>query len=287
MSTHSFDDVFGPTVAGRFYPEDPTRLRKAVETYLAAGTKKPRPIDASRRVVALIAPHAGYVFSGPVAGIAYASASKDVRTVVLLSPSHHARRPHACLLGADAYRTPLGEVPIDRETVAKLDDQGKDLTGVEEAIFDSEHALDVHVPFVQVAFPQARLVPVIVPMMPRARLEALGAMLHEIVGSDPHALVVASSDLSHFYDYDEAREIDNAIVGEIEKSEVEKVLAGRDSRKGPCGAAPIVATLAYLSAFGKGAKVDRLQVLNSGDTRPSNRDRVVGYAAMVMTVPKR
>ncbi|MFW5741121.1 MAG: AmmeMemoRadiSam system protein B, partial [Myxococcota bacterium] len=265
-SSPSYNDVFGPTVAGRFYPDDPARLRTAVETYLAAGTQQPLPFDDSRRIVALVAPHAGYVYSGPVAGVAYASAPKDVHTVVLLSPSHHGRRSHACLLDADAYRTPLGEMPIAKDVVRKLDENGKDLTDVDERLFEPEHAADVHVPFIQVAFPKARLVPVIVPMMPRARLEQFGKVLHDVVGSDLGTLVIASSDLSHFYDYDRAKDIDEAIVSELEKGDVETVLSKHEARRGPCGAAPIVSTLSYLDQFGEGGQVKRLQVLNSGDT---------------------
>lgn len=282
-STHG--RVFGPTVAGRFYPDDPKRLRASVESYLEQG-KKNASIPPDRRLVALVAPHAGYVYSGPVAGVAYAaSKNATVRNVVVLSPSHHGRRPHACTLDADAYGTPLGEMTIALSIVRSLTARGPDLVKVDESIFVPEHALDVHVPFLQVAFPEAKLVPIIVPMMSRDRLEALGKLLHEVIGQDPTALVVASSDLSHFYDHEQARLIDNAIVGELERKDVGAVLAKHDERRGPCGVAPIVATLSYLERFGDGGLVKRMQVLNSGDVHPDGRDRVVGYAALSLTVP--
>jgi MEMO1 family protein len=287
-SSSTYHDVFGPTVAGRFYPGNPTRLRSSVASYLEEGAKQLRPFDDSRRLVAIIAPHAGYVFSGSIAGVAYAAAPKaKIKTVVVLAPSHHGRRPYACLLDADAYRTPLGEVGIAKDLVKKLDEAGGDLAELDEAIFQPEHAADVQVPFVQLAFPEARLVPVIVPSMPRPRLEALGKLLYEVVGSDPHTLVVASTDLSHFYGYAEAHAIDEAIVGELERKDLATVFAKHDTRRGPCGVAPIAVTLAYLAQFGEGGEVKRLQVLNSGDTQPDNRGRVVGYAAMAMTVPAR
>jgi len=285
-ASEHFDDVFGPTVAGRFYPGDPTALRRDVESYLKEAHDAEAAIPDDRRTVALVAPHAGYAYSGAVAAVAYASVrNNDVRTVVILSPSHHGRAPHACLLDADAYRTPLGTTALDRDVVRKLDDQGKELIETDEKLFAPEHAADVHVPFVQTAFPNARVVPVIVPMASRSRLETLGNMLYDVVGSDPRALVVASSDLSHFFDYDRARSIDEAILGEIERGEVEAVLAKHDQRRGPCGVAPIVVALSYLRGFGDDGKVQRLKLLNSGDVRPGNRGRVVGYAAMALTVP--
>jgi len=284
----TLQDAFGPTVAGRFYPGAPGQLRSAVASYLADGAKQPRAFDDSRRLVAIVAPHAGYVFSGPIAGMAYAAATKsEVRTVVVLAPSHHGRRPYACLLDADAYRTPLGQVAIAKDLVAKLDKAGGDLAQVDDALFQAEHAADVQIPFIQLAFPQAKVVPIIVPSLPLARLEALGKLLYESVGSDPHTLVVASSDLSHFYKYEEARSIDEAIVSELERKDLASVFAKHDTRRGPCGVAPIAVTLFYLAKFGDGGEVKRLQVLNSGDTQPDNRDRVVGYAAMAMTVPAR
>lgn len=282
-STHG--RVFGPTVAGRFYPDDPKRLRASVESYLEQG-KKNASIPPDHRLVALVAPHAGYVYSGSVAGVAYAAAKHaTVRSVVVLSPSHHGRRPHACTLDADAYGTPLGTMPIALSVVRALTSRGSDLVKVDESLFGPEHALDVHVPFLQVAFPEASLVPIIVPMMSRERLEGLGKLLHEVIGQDPTTLVVASSDLSHFYDYEQARLIDDAIVGELEREDVEAVLGKHDERRGPCGVAPIVAALSYLGGFGERGSVKRLQLLNSGDEHPEGRDRVVGYAALALTVP--
>jgi AmmeMemoRadiSam system protein B len=284
MPTLSQANVFGPTVAGRFYTDDPGALRESVESFLSAGAKAP-PIEASRRIVALVAPHAGYVYSGPIAGVAYAAArTRPVRTVVVLSPSHHGRRPHVCALVADAYRTPLGQVPIARSVVEALLAQG-DLVREDESMFRPEHALDVQVPFIQVAFPTARIVPLIVPMMPRERLVLLGKRLHDAVGADPGTLVVASSDLSHFYDYDEARTIDDAIVSELERKDLTTVFDKHDVRRGPCGIAPIIATWSYVEQFGGPGIVHRLSVLSSGDTRPEGRDRVVGYAALALSVP--
>lgn len=281
-STQSFTRTFGPTVAGRFYPDDPQRLRAMVQSYLNDADAS---IAIPGRVVAIIAPHAGYVYSGSTAGVAYAAADRETHTVVILSPSHHGRRGYACTLDADAYRTPLGPVPIATEIVRRLV-EGGDLVKVDEALFGPEHAADVHVPFVQLAFPKANLIPIIVPMLPRDRLEALGKLLHDLIGNDPQALIVASSDLSHFYPYDQARSIDETIVAEIIEKDLSSVMDKHDERRGPCGVAPIVVAMAYLGRFGDGGRVTKLRVVNSGDSHPGSKDRVVGYGALALTVPR-
>lgn len=281
--THSPTTTFGPTVAGRFYPQNPRELRSSVESFLAEGKSSPA-LGPARRIVALVAPHAGYVYSGSIAGMAYAAAQpQSVRTVVVLSPSHHGRRPFVCTLSADAYDTPLGTVPIAKSIVDALVAKG-DLVQYDDALFRPEHALDVHVPFVKVAFPGAQLVPLIVPMMPRDRLEGLGKLLFQVIGHDPHALLIASSDLSHFYPYDEARTIDEAIVSELERNDIETVFLKHDERRGPCGIAPIMTAWAYARNFGSTGLVHRLSVKNSGDVYREGRDRVVGYAALALSV---
>ena len=294
MPTSSPQKIFGPTVAGRFYTDDPNELRALVDSYLSKGANAPAipAIPENRRIIALVSPHAGYVYSGGVAGVAFASIraerARSMRTAVVLSPSHHGRRQYACALPADVYRTPVGQVHVARSIQDALISKG-DLVREDEAMFRPEHAIDVQIPFVQLAFPAAQIVPLIVPMMPVERLALLGRMLYEVVGSDPNAILVASSDLSHYFAYDDARTIDNAIVSELERNDTAAVFAKHDERRGPCGVAPIVATWSYLRLFGEAPNgvptVHRLSVLNSGDSHPQSRDRVVGYGALAISVP--
>ncbi|MCL2823148.1 MAG: AmmeMemoRadiSam system protein B [Polyangiaceae bacterium] len=280
--------VFGPTVAGRFYTDNPKNLRTEVASYLEKGASEPA-IAKDRRVVALVAPHAGYVYSGAVAGVAYAAVrSRTISTVVVLSPSHHGRRSYACALRADAYGTPIGQVPVARSLVDALIAKGDGNGGLvreDEQLFKPEHALDVQIPFILMAFPQAQIVPLIVPMLSMNKLESLGHAIFDVVGSDPNALVVASSDLSHFYGYQQAQSIDDAMVSELERDDLSTVFDKHDERRGPCGIAPIVATWAYAKKFGVGWRANRLKVRNSGDSHPDGRDRVVGYGAIALTVP--
>ncbi|PIE06251.1 MAG: AmmeMemoRadiSam system protein B [Sorangium cellulosum] len=279
--------AFGPTVAGRFYPDDPQRLEEMVEGYISSGHANAASADSDRRKIAIVAPHAGYVHSGSTAGVAYAAVSKlDIKTVVILSPSHHGRRNYACLLGADAYRTPLGLVAIAQDLVQALTKANANLLKVEEDLFQPEHAADVHIPFVQKTFPQARVVPIIVPMMPLKRLEQVGEVLHRVLAKNRQALVVISSDLSHFFEYEKAKGMDAAMVEEIERMDAIALVEKHDMRRGPCGLAPIVVSLAFLKGFGEGGKVTRLQVHNSGDVPGGDKEHVVGYPALVFSVPK-
>jgi AmmeMemoRadiSam system protein B len=277
--------TFGPTVAGRFYPSNPAKLEQSIKGYLAGAKNPDTPLESGHRVVGIIVPHAGYVYSGSVAGFAYATVTRQpIRTVIVLGPSHRVARSKAATLKVDVYRTPIGDVPIDVDLVTKLLQQGAGLLMVDEGVFEPEHSVDVQIPFIKMALPQARVVPIVVPSMPEEQLEALGQLLFRMVGSDPHTLIVLSSDLSHFFDYSTARKIDAEIVHEIETNDTAALLNHRHDRRGPCGAAPVVVGLSYLESFGKGGKVTTLKVLNSGDTA-GDRSRVVGYSAMALSIP--
>ena len=274
---------FGPTVAGSFYPRNPAELRQQIQQFLQAA---PKPtVAASERLVAIVAPHAGYVYSGPTAGAAYALASKTIQTAVVLSPSHHALRPYACALDAVRYKTPLGTVEIDRQAVAELMQNSAGLIQIDNEVFVPEHALDVHIPFVQVAMPNAKLVPLIVPSLSPSQLRDLGKALYQTFGHKQDTLVVTSSDLSHFYAYDQAKRIDETIMTEIEQHNLASLLENHDKRRGPCGIAPIAVSLSMLEQFPSKGVVKRLQITNSGDTAHGDRSRVVGYGALAMTVP--
>jgi MEMO1 family protein len=278
---------FGPTVAGSFYPSDPSTLGEMVHRFLDAGAGAAKRIDPDRRVVAIISPHAGYVYSGLVAGYAFgAVAGPAIRTVVVMGPSHHGHADQACVLNADSYRTPIGEVPVATDLVQTLIEQGKGLIEVRPEMFRPEHSVDVQIPLLKVALPNARIVPMIVPYMPESRFAALADLLFKLLSQDPASLLVASSDLSHFFAYATARSIDEEIMTSIEKSETDSLLAHHDQRAGPCGVAPIAVALDYLSRFGTAGRAIRLQYQNSGDTA-GDRGRVVGYGAFALTAPRK
>ncbi len=249
-------------VAGRFYPDNPGELEASVRGYLAAAK------GADTVPKAIIAPHAGYVYSGPVAASAYAAlapARGRIARVVLLGPCHRVPVRGLALSGAEAFATPLGNVPLDKAMCAEL----ARLPQVE--VFDAshalEHSLEVHLPFLQVALGKFALVPLAV----GDATEAEVAHVLERAWGGPETLIVVSSDLSHYLSYDRAREMDAATRDAIER--LDGAAIGRDHA---CGHVPVQGLLAL--ARKKGLRVVTADLRNSGDTA-GPRDQVVGYGA--------
>jgi AmmeMemoRadiSam system protein B len=245
-------------VAGTFYPADPAELREAVRGYLGARGGLPPP-------KALIVPHAGYVYSGPIAGSGYRR-WEGVRgnRVVLLGPAH--RYPLAGLAahGATSFETPLGRVPVDTEAIARL----LTLPQVQQldAAHRGEHSLEVHIPFLQVLFREFRLVPLVVG--DAAPAEVADAL--ELVW-DEDTLVVVSSDLSHYHDYETARRLDRETADAIER--LRPVDVGPEDA---CGCRAIGGLLE--AARRRGLRATTLDLRSSGDTA-GPRSEVVGYGA--------
>jgi len=204
-----------PAQAGRFYPADPAQLRKEVSDYLAAAPRSTGPVPK-----ALIAPHAGYMYSGPIAGSAYVRLEPgrgQIRRVVLVGPSHFARFHGVAASGMDAFATPLGAVPLDRAGIARA----ASLPGVtiSEDPHREEHSLEVHIPFLQVVLGEFELVPLLVGEATQSEM----ARLIEVLWGGPESCIVASSDLSHYHDYNTARQLDQTTARAIEAFEGERL----------------------------------------------------------------
>ncbi len=255
-----------PAVAGQFYAADPAALRRDVRTLLAEA----QPHGAAAAPKALIAPHAGYVYSGPVAASAYARLAPlrdKVRTVVLLGPTHRVAVHGLALPGAERFATPLGDVMVDSQAVAALADLPQVV--VSPQAHAQEHALEVHLPFLVEALGRFRLLPLAVG---RASPEEVAEVLDRLWGG-PETLIVVSSDLSHYQPYDAARRTD--------QSTVRRMLAFStdiDPHEA-CGAAPVNGLL--LAARRRGMQAQLLDLRNSGDTA-GDRQRVVGYASIAL-----
>ncbi len=254
-----------PAVAGMFYPDDANALRRQIRELLASV-----PASADPPPKALIAPHAGYIYSGPVAATVYArlqAARNGVRRVLLLGPSHRVGFRGIAVSGAAAFETPLGQIPVDLAGVR----QALELPGVSflEAAHAEEHSLEVHLPFLQEALEDFSLLPLVVG---EASAEQVGPVLEALWGG-PETLVVISSDLSHYHDYRTAQEMDSATSQAIEELRYADI--GYDDA---CGRNPI-AGLLWVAAR-KGLRGETLDLRNSGDTA-GPRDHVVGYGAYV------
>lgn len=262
------DSVRNAAVAGQFYEADGRRLALEVDGMLArAGTSAPCP-------KVLVAPHAGYVYSGPVAAQAYArlaNASRPIGRVVLLGPSHRVGFSGIATCSAQAYRTPLGAVPLDHDAIASIGG----LAGVHERdeAHALEHSLEVHLPFLQRSLQAFRLVPLVVG---DATADQVAAVI-DALWDGPETLVVISSDLSHYLPYEEARARDESTARRIESLQPD--LAGEEA----CGCRPLNGLLTVLARRGLG--IERVIVKNSGDTA-GDRGRVVGYGAWVVNEPR-
>ena len=253
--------VRDPAVAGQFYPEDPGELAAAVTTLLdEAGEQGADPPKA------LIVPHAGYMYSGPVAAIAYAQLRRyrsRYDRVILLGPCHRVPVAGMATSGADVFRTPLGDVPVDRAAVAEA--ACHSVSVIEES-HRYEHSLEVHLPFLQSVLADFSIVPIVVG---DARPKAVAAVIQALWGG-AETLIVVSSDLSHYLDYEHATAVDAHTCRAIESF---NTAITHDSA---CGAIPIRGLL--LAAKRHGLNVRTLELRNSGDTS-GDRDFVVGYGA--------
>ncbi len=255
-------NVRPPAVAGMFYPDDARELRAMLSEFL----KVAPPAAAVPK--AIIAPHAGYVYSGPVAGRVYAllaPARATITRVVLLGPSHRVPFAGLALSSAARFRTPLGDIALDQQAAAAL----KDLPQVRvlDRAHAEEHSLEVHLPFLQTVLDHFTLVPLVVG---EARAEEVGEVLERLWGG-PETLIVVSSDLSHYHDYATAQRMDAATSRAIEQLRYEDI--GYDDA---CGRIPVSGLLYVARRRGLHGRI--IDLRNSGDTA-GPRSQVVGYGA--------
>jgi len=254
--------VRAPAVAGAFYAREPDRLRNDIEELLG------KAIGDGGAPKALIAPHAGYVYSGRVAAAAFAqlrAGAPAIERVVVIGPAHYVRLRGIALPTVDAFETPLGRVALDQSAPAMLADLP--FVSRNDGPHAPEHALEVELPFLQSVLGSFTLVPLVVgDASPEEVAEALRRLWGEI-----ETLIVVSSDLSHFEDYESAQRHDAATAAAIERADW-AVLKGTDA----CGFLAVAGLL--IEAQRRGLTAKRLALCNSGDTAGS-RDQVVGYGA--------
>lgn len=251
-----------PAVAGMFYPGDPELLGRTVDQLLAAA-----PPASASRPKAIIAPHAGYIYSGSTAARAYAGLqpwAATIRRVVLLGPTHRVAVDGLALPESRTFATPLGEIPIDTEAVAAL-------AGLPQVVFSDrvhaqEHSLEVHLPFLQRLLGDFTLVPLAVG---KASPETVAEVLDRVWGG-PETLIVVSSDLSHYLPYAMAQQTDRATCQHILHGDM------HIRPEQACGAFPVNGLL--LAASRHGLRPELQALCNSGDTA-GDKQRVVGYAA--------
>ena len=277
MTRQSSDTIRPSAVAGTWYPGDPEALRAAVDEHLAEAEPTP-----AGDVVAVIAPHAGLVYSGPVAAHAYrAVAGRPYDVVLLVGPSHYHGFEGVAIWPAGAFETPLGRVEVEARVADRL--LASPVVGTHPTAHDREHALEMQLPFLQEVLPDVPIVPLLFGYQERPTIEALAEVLVEAcAGLTP--LLVASTDLSHYFDAVRAAALDQVVVDHVARFDTDGLLAEYEryplndrGRYVACGGGATIAVMRAAARLG----ADRARVLRRADSGDVSGDKsaVVGYLA--------
>lgn len=273
MKTH----IRKPVIAGSWYPGNPEALKQEIESFLeqAAITEIPR------KPVAIISPHAGYLYSGQVAAHAYkAIAGHEYSAVVVISPSHRLYLPFVSVWTSGAFETPLGTLEVDESLCEKLIATSGVFTD-DTRPHDSEHALEIQLPFLQVVLGHFRLCPLIMGRQEPDACRELAQALHSSIEDPDNVLIVASSDLSHFHPAARAESMDARVARAVEGFDIDGL--GRDlerSESEACGGGPILTALMYAQALSR-TRSRVLKYAHSGHITGDNSS-VVGYLSAVI-----
>ena len=265
-----------PAVAGRFYPDDPARLRANVDSFVASGSK-----ERKIRARACLVPHAGYQYSGSVAGEVYGQIEIPAR-VILIGPRHFPRGAPLAILSEGAWKTPLGMAPIDHLLAEKIVRAFPQLRE-DEVAHSSEHSLEVQLPFLLRLAPSFAFVPIVIGPAHWEILEGLGRALASVIAAERDAvLLIASSDMNHYESDAVTRVKDHKAIDQILALEPRKLFdTVRDEKISMCGYAAAVATM--IAARELGAAVAKLvRYATSGEVN-GDMEEVVGYAGIVIS----
>ncbi len=281
-------EVRAPVVAGKFYSDSPSRLKLAIEKFLQDAI----PVKV-KSPVAIIVPHAGYIFSGQICADGFQQVSNQKYDVVIILGTNHTSPSFqkVSLYPGKGFRTPLGTAAIDREVVSALMEADPADCTLDKSLHEQEHSVEVIVPFIQVLFPKARIVPAVVGSPSIPLCTRFGQALAKTI-KNKRALIVASSDLSHYPNAKDASAVDKKtleIMTKLDPALLQATIQAQMDRRiaqlvtCACGEAPIMAAMAAAKWLGavRGVVVS---YANSGDSSVmSDRSRVVGYGAVVLT----
>jgi len=274
-------DVRPSPLAGQWYPADPGSLADSIDQYLAQADVP----DISGEILAVVTPHAGHRYSGPVAGHAFAALKGvDPDLVVILSPMHQPYFESILTTDHAAYHTPLGNVAVDKETVdfvkkALLEKTGKKISHIKK---DTEHAVEIELPFLQrVISREFTLLPLMIREQEKALMKNLGEILADLL-TNREGILVASTDLSHFHTAEKAQKLDQTIIDAILDLDPEGIYKAEKKKQGfACGKGGLAAVIWAAKQLGAN-QAHHLKYGHSGDVTGDN-SRVVGYEAAVLT----
>jgi len=268
--------IHDPVVAGTWYPASASELKKLIDDYLS----KVPAADSKDRTVAIISPHAGYMYSGQVAAHSFkAIRGQKFDSVIVIGPSHFVPFRGVATYDCAGFRTPLGVIPLDSELIAALMKRESRIKDLPDA-FRQEHSLEAELPFLQVVLPSFKLVPLVMGEHDITTARWLAEAIAECT-KGKSVLIVASSDLSHYHSYDVATEMDQRLLKKIGAMDIDGVDQCLDSRKcEACGQGPIMTAMLAAKKFGA-QRCDILQYANSGDVTGEKQSPrgVVGYGA--------
>lgn len=262
-------------VAGYFYPAEKDKLQKDIALMLQLAKSE----KSFNKIFGIVSPHAGYIYSGKTAAYAYnLLKDKNYKTIIVISPSHSEYFPGISIYDGDAYETPLGLVEIDQRMVDKLVENSKIIfRGIQG--HRKEHALEVQIPFLQTVLKDFKIVPIVMGDQGRMFVDELADKISKV--ADDKTLVVASSDMSHFYSSDEADGLDSVVEKHINDFDFEQLLIDLDNHKcEACGGGPIVVMMkaASLKSINNSLVINRS---DSGDVT-GDKSEVVGYLSAVV-----
>jgi AmmeMemoRadiSam system protein B len=259
-----------PAVAGLFYPSDEHKLRAEINNVLSAAESKP----LGKRIIGIVSPHAGYIYSGKTAAYGFnLLKDKNYKKVIIISPSHREYFAGVSIYSGDAYKTPLGTVDVDKELAKKIILGSKTISFGMEG-HRQEHAIEVQIPFLQTVLKDFKIVPIVMGDQGRVFVDDLADQISK--SADDETVIVASSDLSHFYTKQKAFELDSIVAKHISDFNYEQLQDDLDDRKcEACGGGPIVVLMNAAAKLHK----NKSMLLNRSDSSDVSGDsaEVVGY----------
>lgn len=272
-----------PAVAGSFYPASKDALLQAIENSFihSYGPQKKPPSDSDRKIIGMVCPHAGYMYSGPVAAHSYyAASSLDIDLIVMAGPNHYRIGSGVATMKEGSWETPLGLVSIDTnaaESIAKI----SGIVDFDDYAHSEDHCLEVQLPMLQYIYEQFTILPIIMWMQDKETASDVGKAIAEIV-RDRNALLIASSDFTHYEPNEEAHKKDNELIKTILELDVNKYYAVlRRLQVSACGYGAIASVMIAAKILGA-EKGELLKYATSGDIA-GKKDSVVGYGSILFT----
>ena len=271
------DDIRKTAIAGSWYPSAPEVLRKEIRAYFDSVSLEP----VKGKIIGLVAPHAGYMYSGNVAAYAYRTArGQTYDTVIVIGPAHRASFRGVSVFDKGGYETPLGVVPVDVELARSITSTSAVVSSI-PSVHNFEHSIEIQLPFLQVALGEFRFVPLLMGDQDEQTCEKLAQAIIKSVG-ESNILVVGSSDLSHFHPYETAVRLDKIALRSVERMDAAGLLGDLKRHAcEACGGGPMAVTMMVSKQLGADSS-RLLRYANSGDVT-GDRSSVVGYAAVVFS----